>query len=179
MSIRTGVAAILILALAAPLHGLAQGERAGPAGLAPGEAAATQAPRGLHESIGRGDYVAALRMIEGGADPEAKDAQAGASALHFAVMNGRMPVIDLLLSRGANVNSRTRNGTTPLHTAVLYARMEVAEMLLDNGAEIDAASISGATPLALAKAARNQPVVQMLLSRGARDTVAARRLQRQ
>ena len=139
---------------------------------------AQAAARSLHDAISRGDYAAALQMIEQGADVEAKDPGAGASALHFAVMKGRMPIIDLLLSRGANANSRTRNGTTPLHTAVLYSRTEVAELLLDNGAEIDAASTSGATPLALALAANNQTLAGMLRTRGAKDTAAAKRLLR-
>ena len=131
-------------------------------------ASAQPALRGLHEHIAKGDYGTALKMIEQGADVEAKDPGAGASALHYAVMRGRMPFIDLLISRGADVNSRTRMGTAPLHTAVLYARLEVAELLLDAGADIHAQSSSGATPLAIAEAARNQPLAAMLRARGAK-----------
>jgi len=122
----------------------------------------------LHEAVAKGEYTAALKMVEQGADIEAKDPGAGASVLHYAVMRGRMPVIDVLLSRGADVNSRTRMGTTPLHTAALYARVEVAELLIDAGADVNAVSTSGVTPLAMAEAARNQPLVAMLRSRGAK-----------
>ncbi len=131
-------------------------------------ATAQASSRSLHEFIAKGDYSTALQMIEQGADVEAKDPGAGASALHYAVMRGRMPLIDLLLTRGADVNSRTRMGTTPLHTAVLYARLEVAELLLDSGADLNAQSSSGATPLAIADAARNQPLSAMLRARGAK-----------
>ncbi len=131
-------------------------------------ATAQASSRSLHEFIAKGDYSTALQMIEQGADVEAKDPGAGASALHYAVMRGRMPLIDLLLTRGADVNSRTRMGTTPLHTAVLYARLEVAELLLDSGADLNAQSSSGATPLAIAEAARNQPLTAMLRARGAK-----------
>ena len=62
-------------------------------------------------------------MIEQGTDIEAKDPGAGASALHYAVMKGEMPLVGLLVQRGADVNSRTKSGTTPLHTAVLYGRL--------------------------------------------------------
>lgn len=122
----------------------------------------------LHETVAKGDYTTALKMVEQGADLEAKDPGAGASVLHYAVMRGRMPVIDVLLSRGADVNSRTRMGTTPLHTAALYARIEVAELLIDAGADVNAQSASGVTPLAMAEAARNQPLAAMLRSRGAK-----------
>ena len=107
-------------------------------------------------------------MIEQGADVEAKDPGAGASALHYAVMRGKMPLIDLLIARGADVNSRTKMGTTPLHTAVLYARLEVAELLIDAGSNVNAQSASGATPLAIAEASKNQPLAAMLRSRGAK-----------
>ena len=79
-----------------------------------------------------------------------------------------MPIVDLLIARGADVNSRTRNGTTPLHTAALYARKEIAERLLEQRADINAVSASGATPLALAVAAKNHPIADMLRARGAK-----------
>jgi hypothetical protein len=141
-----------------------------PAPAAPfkGTPVARTVDRGLHDAIARGNYESALKMIDRGADIEAKDPGAGASALHFAVMKGSQPVIDLLVSRGADVNSRTRNGTTPLHTAVLYARLEVAEFLIGKGADVNAQSASGATPLALAIAARNEPIAARLRELGAR-----------
>jgi hypothetical protein len=139
-----------------------------PAAAFKGSPVARTADKGLHDAIARGDYESAIKMIDRGADIEAKDPGAGASALHFAVMMGKLPVIDLLLTRGADVNSRTRNGTTPLHTAVLYARLEVAEYLLEKGADINAQSASGATPLALAIAAKNEPIIARLKALGGR-----------
>jgi len=126
-------------------------------------AAATQS---LHAAIAKGEYAAAVKMIEQGVDVEAKDPGAGASALHYAVMKGEMPLVSLLLQRGADVNSRTRSATTPLHTAVLYRRTEIAEYLLDKGADVNAKSASGATPLGLALAANFHTMEQMLRRRG-------------
>ena len=80
--------------------------------------AARAVDRGLHGAISKGDYESALKMIEQGADVEASDAESGGWVLHFAVMKGRLPIIDLLVSRGADINSRTRAGTTPLQLAV-------------------------------------------------------------
>ena len=125
-------------------------------------------PQPLHEALARGDYGSALKLIEQGADIEAKDPGAGASALHYAVMGGKMPIIELLIARRADVNSRTKNGTTPLHTAVLYNRIDAARLLLDNGADINAQSASGATPLQLSEAAKNKEIEDLLRGRGAR-----------
>lgn len=129
---------------------------------------AAAAPQSLQAAIARGDYANALKMIEGGTDIEAKDPGAGASALHYAVMKGEMPLVGLLVQRGADVNSRTKSGTTPLHTAVLYGRYEVAEYLLDKGSEVNAKSAGGATPLSLADAAHFQRIAKLLRERGAR-----------
>ena len=118
--------------------------------------------------MAQGDYAPALKMIEEGADIEAKDATAGGSVLHFAVQKGKLPIIDLLVSRGADINSRTRTGTTPLHTAVFYGHLQVVEYLAARGADINAQSALGATPLVLAIAARKDPIATRLRELGAR-----------
>jgi hypothetical protein len=130
-------------------------------------AAQVSAPQSLHSAIARGDYGAAIKMIEQGADIEAKDPGAGASAIHYAVMKGEMPLVGLLVQRGADVNSRTKSGTTPLHTAVLYRRTEIAEYLIGKGADVNAKSSSGATPLGLALAANFHTLEKMLRTHGA------------
>jgi hypothetical protein len=144
-----------------------QAQEAAPPVVAPSPAAQAVS-RNLHEAVVGGDYETTLRLLDQGADIEAKDPKSGASPLHYAVMKGRMQIVDLLLSRGADVNSRTRNGTTPLHTAALYARKEVAERLLEQHADINAVSAGGSTPLALATAAKNKPIAEMLRERGAK-----------
>ena len=129
---------------------------------------ARAADRGLHDAITRDDYESALKMIEHGADIEAKDADAGGSVLHFAVMKGRLPIIDLLVTRGADINSRTRTGTTPLHTAVFYGQLPVVDYLAAKGADVNARSASGTTPLQLAISARKEPIAARLRELGAR-----------
>jgi hypothetical protein len=148
---------------------------AAPSPAAPAEAdpvntapVALVAPQSLHAVVAKGDFENARKLVEQGADLEAKDPGTGASVLHYAVMRGNPEILQFLLGRGVDVNSRTRNGTTPLHTAVLYNRYEVAEMLLNKGAEIDAKSASGATPLAIATAARNRTIADLLRARGAK-----------
>ncbi|HEV8095553.1 MAG TPA: ankyrin repeat domain-containing protein [Burkholderiales bacterium] len=125
-------------------------------------------PLSLHAVVAKGDFENARKLIEQGADLEAKDPGTGASVLHYAVMRGNPEILQLLLGRGVDVNSRTRNGTTPLHTAVLYNRYEVAEMLLNKGADVGAKSTSGATPLAIATAAKNRTIADLLRARGAK-----------
>ena len=122
----------------------------------------------MHDALTRGDYEAAQKSIEQGADIEAKDPGTGASVLHFAVMKGRQALIELLVARGADINSRTKNGTTPLHTAALYGQAEAVEYLVGKGADINAQSVSGATPLQLATAANDKKIAARLKELGAR-----------
>ena len=131
-------------------------------------AAQTAGNASLPTAIARGDYAAAAALIEQGVDLELRDEETGATALHFAVMKGRMELVEKIVARRADVNSRTRNGTTPLHTAVVYARKEIAEFLLENGADIHARSASGASALEFARDAKNQPIADMLRVRGAK-----------
>jgi hypothetical protein len=129
---------------------------------------AAAAPLSLHSAIARGDYANALKMIEQGTDIEAKDPGAGASPLHYAVMKGALPMMGMLLQRGADVNSRTKSGTGPLHTAVLYNHFEAAEYLIDKGADVNLKSTSGVTPLELALTAKYKHIEKLLRERGAR-----------
>lgn len=131
-------------------------------------AAQTAGTTSLPAAIARGDYAAAAALIGQGADLELRDEETGATALHFAVMKGRMELVEQIVRRRADVNSRTRNGTTPLHTAVVYARKEIAEYLLDNGADIHARSARGVSALEFALDAKNQPIADMLRERGAK-----------
>ena len=131
-------------------------------------AAPTSAVASLPSAIARGDYAAAAALIEQGVDLELRDEDTGATALHFAVMKGRMELIEQIVTRRADVNSRTRNSTTPLHTAVVYARKEIAEFLLDNGADIQARSARGVSAIEFARDAKNQPIADMLRERGAK-----------
>ena len=139
---------------------------AAPAAPAPASSSGEAATQTLQAAIAKGEYPAAVRMIEQGMDVEAKDTGAGASALHYAVMKGELPLVSLLLQHGADINSRTKSGTTPLHTAVLYRRTEIAEYLIDKGADVNAKSLSGATPLGLALAANFHTIEDMLRRRG-------------
>ena len=41
--------------------------------------------------------------------------------LHSASEHGHLPIVGLLLAKGADVNVRTENGDTPLHLAALHS----------------------------------------------------------
>src|SRR5262245_37490259 len=82
----------------------------------------------------RGNYDAAVALLDGGADPNLFDSiwtRPGWSPLMNAVHKSQPRIVRLLIDRGADVNARTTDGTTPL---ALSEDQEIAAMLRSAGA---------------------------------------------
>jgi ankyrin repeat protein len=63
--------------------------------------------------------------------------------------------IELLLTKGLDINGTNTNGDTPLHAAVSgRAAPEIVRALIQHGARLDATNKRGQTPLALVASAR-------------------------
>lgn len=63
------------------------------------------------------------------------------------MLRGHVPLVRLLLRRGAPVGAADRAGRTPLHEAAWHGHSQVAELLLRRGAPAEARSGAGLTPL--------------------------------
>ena len=85
-----------------------------------------------------------------------------------------LDIIDLVLSAGANVNSRDKEQRTPLHVAVWSGGGPVAEILLEHGADLNAIDRSGNTPLHMAAQKLNAEACRLLLQHGADPNVRER-----
>ena len=75
------------------------------------------------------------------------DAVFGATPLTMAAWNGNPEAMEALISAGADVNARNRDGSTPLHGAALFGHQEAFDLLVDGGAETSARNRVGKTPL--------------------------------
>jgi ankyrin repeat protein len=121
----------------------------------------------------------------------------GDSLLIAATYQGRLPVLDVLLKRGAeatlheaaaagladrarahldarpaDVAAYSHDGFTPLHLAAFFGHEELARLFLDRGADVNARSQNDTfapsnTPLHAAAANRQVDVAALLLERGA------------
>jgi ankyrin repeat protein len=81
--------------------------------------------------------------------------------------------IELLLSKGLDINGTNTAGDTPLHAAVSgRAAPEIVRALIQHGAKIDVPNKRGQTPLALAAASRGtkdlSAIAEILKTAGAR-----------
>ena len=76
-------------------------------------------------------------------------------------------VVELLLTAGANVEVRGKNGRRPLHLAASFGRVDMAQLLLARGADVDARDDWGWTPLHVTASQREAAMVKLLLEHGA------------
>ena len=82
-----------------------------------------------------------------------------------------MKTTELLIAKGADVNTMTNTGLTPLHVAALKGHMEIAELLIAKGADVNAKENEKGnrwrTPLHYAAIRGEKEIVELLISRGA------------
>jgi len=77
----------------------------------------------LFEAAQRGDLEGVKRLLEKNSGLARESDGAGATALHFAALNGHRRIVELLVERGANVNGRDGQfGATPAGWAIEYLR---------------------------------------------------------
>ena len=92
----------------------------------------------------------------------------GATALHWASLDGQDHIICQLLDAKADVNAAEGgSGMTPLHGAARWDRLTSAKLLLVNGAKVGARDRFGRTPLFGAMVKNRFEMIDLLLGSGA------------
>lgn len=84
--------------------------------------------------------------------------------LDEAAAAGNYFISQLLLGKGANPNSRDRDGWSAIHWAAEEGHMEVVRLLLESGASINAVSSYGTSALHCAANGGHSSIVKLLLS---------------
>ncbi|MBA0746500.1 hypothetical protein Gogos_009010 [Gossypium gossypioides] len=114
----------------------------------------------------------------------------GWAPIHSAASIGNLEIMEILLSKGANVNVKNdggrtalhyaaskgwlkiaelliSHGCTPLHRAASTGKSALCELLIEEGAEVDATDRAGQTPLMSAVICQNKEVALLLIRHGA------------
>ena len=93
--------------------------------------------------------------------------------LHWACEKGHLPIVEYLISKGANVNERDRLGNFVIHSACLNGgHLPIVEYLCSKGADIEAKdAFYKRTPLHWASYWGKTEIVKFLVSKGANKNV--------
>jgi ankyrin repeat protein len=123
---------------------------------------------GGHDLRGKGSSMAKL-LLEKGADPNSLAGAYHGSALGAAATKGNRELVELFLSKGADVNIKGGRFGTPLVAAVApyWDNREIVGLLLDNGADVNIPGGQYGSALGAATYWGKSEIVQLLLERGA------------
>ncbi|XP_041494112.1 ankyrin repeat domain-containing protein 35 isoform X1 [Microtus oregoni] len=101
----------------------------------------------LLEAVQRGDVgrVAALASRKS-ARPTKLDSN-GQSPFHLAASKGLTECLTILLTNGADINSKNEDGSTALHLATISCQPQCVKVLLQHGANEDAVDAENRSPL--------------------------------
>ena len=91
----------------------------------------------------------------------------GQNALHIGAKLGHPGVIQLLLSKGADIESKNLAGMTALHIASQEGHSQVVQLLIDKGCKIEAREGRCRTALHYAAITSKAEVVKLLMTNGA------------
>ncbi|PVD35618.1 hypothetical protein C0Q70_02581 [Pomacea canaliculata] len=90
----------------------------------------------------------------------------GQTASHLAATKGCVPILNLLLSKGADFNSQDSNGDTPLHSAIFNSQISAAEVIISwPQLDIHRKNKEGFAPLHYAAFKGQSAIVELLLKR--------------
>ncbi|MGL9761993.1 MAG: ankyrin repeat domain-containing protein [Wolbachia sp.] len=126
----------------------------------------------LFKAIKSNNFEIVDSLVKQGVVINAKDTD-GWTALHYAVNNGRIDIVRILLTNRADVTQVTNKSNTPLHIAVLKDHKEIVGVLVQHVSNdklnsfINAGTTSGATSLHVAAKNGSLEIVKSLLKHGA------------
>ena len=89
------------------------------------------------------------------------------TALHLLIRQHHIETAEYIISWGADINIRMKDGRTPLHEAVNFLSGEVISRFIDLGADVHAVDNQGLTPLHDAAFRGNVSAIKALKEKGA------------
>ena len=115
----------------------------------------------------RGNAVAVRNLLAKGANPNMTTEKTGYTPLMTASYNGRLAVVQILLTKRVNVNHKGIDGWTALMMAAHEGHLPVVQALLTKGADPNIKNNKEATALIIATYQGNLPIVQSLIAKRA------------
>ena len=127
--------------------------------------------REWEEAAHRGTMDVLQRLLDAGADIDARDGH-GQTALMIAAVEGRRQTVEWLVAHGAALDRTAKYGLSALMLAVVNGHADIVRALTDAGARLDlrgtgAPGFADRTALDLALGRNDEAIVGILRSRAA------------
>jgi ankyrin len=120
-----------------------------------------------------GDRAAALTLISQRADVNAPEVD-GTTALHWAVHNSDLDLVQRLIRAGAKINVKNDYGSTPMSEAAVLGRADLIEALLKAGADVESPNADGQTALMIVARTSQVDAARLLIAHGAKVNAVER-----
>ncbi|XP_078225935.1 ankyrin repeat domain-containing protein 6 isoform X21 [Callithrix jacchus] len=95
----------------------------------------------------------------------------GRTPLHLAANKGHLPVVQILLKAGCDLDVQDDGDQTALHRATVVGNTEIISALIREGCALDRQDKAGDTALHVAAALNHKKVAKILLEAGADTTI--------
>ena len=104
-------------------------------------------------------------LVKNGADVNAREMNRGWTALHFAVREGHVDIVEFLIEKGVVLDAQDTFGNTPLIEAIHSFKGDpsIINLLLRHGANKNAANIEAISPISLARTIGDSTVIKILM----------------
>ncbi|KAI1399828.1 ankyrin repeat-containing domain protein [Hypoxylon fuscum] len=122
----------------------------------------------LSEACKMGHFSIAKRLVENGADVNAKskDRSSGTFPLANATIGGYADIVDLLLQHGAEVNANGQSGPA-LQIACFEGHADIVKTLMDHGASLTCGDGRYGGPVQAAVLGNHLDILELVVSAGA------------
>jgi len=122
----------------------------------------------LMVAANQGSWENIKLLMKAGMNIRARSTNHFRTALHYAVIKGRVEAVELLLGAKAEIEAEDFKGLRPLCLAVHNRRNDVVRLLLSRGAKLNQVDDMGQIPLDVARQNGDDEIVRMLTNAGAR-----------
>jgi ankyrin repeat protein len=124
----------------------------------------------LHYALDGRHWDIANLLITHGADVNLGCCLGSITPLQLAASKDDVSVgvVEMLISRGADIHAKSVDGQTALHYAVWSGRTEIVELLISKGADVNAQDNYGRTPFFYVNGRRSTEMADLLRKNGGR-----------
>ena len=121
----------------------------------------------IKTAITNGDLVLLKSMIEGNKDLLESRIDTYFTPLNFASLEGKTDIVKYLVDKGADINTRDREGSIPLQNAAIKGYLDIVIILVEKGSDVNYKDDNDVTPLHFACMSGNYELVKYLIDNGA------------